>query len=113
VKIELPPEDPPESAEVHELPLKKRVTDTGKVLQEVAGMKCFHRRFIVDEKAAQCECKDCGEKLNPMWVLVQLSRRENQYHAYHARYHDELKRLSERSKTKCEHCRKMTRISQA
>lgn len=108
---ELPPEDPPKMAEVHELPVKQRATDTGKVLQVVHGMECFHRRFLVDETKAEVECKDCGEKLNPMWVLRQLAQRENQYHEYHARYHDECKRLAERSKTKCQHCGQMTRIS--
>jgi hypothetical protein len=30
-----------------------------------------------------------------------------------ARYHEEMKRLEERSLTQCEHCGKMTRISRA
>ena len=111
--VELPPEDPPESAEVHALPVKQRITDTGHVLTRVAGMKCFHRRFVIDETAAQVECKDCKEKLSPMWVLMQLAQRENKYHEYHARYQEELARLAERSKTKCQHCGQMTRISKS
>jgi DNA-directed RNA polymerase subunit RPC12/RpoP len=88
------------------------VKDTGRVLQIAPGMKCWHKRFIIDETLDTVECRDCGEKLNPMYALKTLARQESQYHQYHARYQDELRRLSERSKTKCEHCRKMTRISQ-
>ncbi len=58
-------------------------------------------------------CADCKEKLNPMWALQQLSRAEHRYHELHARYHDELKRLGERSRTKCQHCDQMTRISRS
>ncbi len=91
--------------------MKPPVSDTGRVLQVLAGMKCFHRRFIIDTTLDHVECRDCGEKLNPMYALKTLAQQENKYHEYHARYADECKRLAERSKTKCEHCRKMTRIS--
>ncbi|WP_232341271.1 hypothetical protein [Burkholderia pseudomallei] len=65
------------------------------------------------EPRDEVTCADCKEKLNPMWVLKQLSQAEHRYHELHARYHDELKRLSERSRTKCQHCGEMTRISKS
>lgn len=111
MNIELPPDDVPQMADVHQLPVKPPVVDTGKVLQLVAGMRCWHRRFIVDDTLDTVECRDCGEKLNPMYALKQLAQNENKYHEYHARYHDEQQRLAERSKTKCTHCGQMTRIS--
>ena len=94
------------------LPVKPRI-DLGKdrVLKSVHLGRCWHKRFIVDEQLAEVECADCHEKLNPMWVLQQLSIQENRFHELHARYHDELKRLGERSRTKCQHCGEMTRIS--
>ncbi|WP_413194204.1 hypothetical protein [Pararobbsia alpina] len=84
-----------------------------RVFTMVPGMTCWHRRYLVDDKKAEVECADCHEKLNPMWVLQQLAFAENRYHELHARYHDELKRLGERSRTKCEHCGQMTRISKS
>lgn len=72
---------------------------------------CQHEKFIVDRAKAEVECGACGEKLNPMWVLVQLCGRDRRFHEAHKRYHDEMKRLSERSRTKCDHCGRMTRIS--
>ena len=79
----------------------------------VQPSKCQHfmTGYIVDEKLAEVTCRACGEKLNPMWVLHQLSLTENRWHDLHARYQDELARLRERSRTKCEHCGGMTRIS--
>jgi hypothetical protein len=111
--IEIPPDEPPELAPVVTLPVKQRDHDIERVLTEVAGAKCFHRRFTVDDKLQEVECRDCKEKLNPMFALIQLSRQETRYHELHARYHDELARLAARERTKCEHCAKMTRISRA
>lgn len=109
--IEIPPDEPPSTATVHELPIKPPIVDTGKVLTVVPGMKCWHKRFTIDETLDTVECRDCGEKLNPMYALRTLARQETQYHEYHARYQDEMKRLTERSRTKCQHCGQMTRIS--
>jgi ribosomal protein S27E len=97
---------------VHELPVKIR-PELGdeRALRVVSSGGCWHKVFIVDEKLAEVTCATCGTKLNPLWVLTQLAQSENRFHELHARYHDELKRLAERSKTKCEHCGGMTRIS--
>lgn len=98
-------------ASVHTLPVKPRDTSTERVLTEVRSYACRHERFVIDDHLQEVACGDCGEKLNPMYALVQLCRKENRYHELHARYHDELNRLAERSRTKCEHCGQMTRIS--
>ena len=73
--------------------------------------KCYHGPFVVDSDAAEVTCGKCGEKLNPMVVLHRLALKESQYHAAAARYQEEMKRIAERSSTKCRHCGKMTRIS--
>lgn len=78
--------------------------------------KCRHWEFsgaqyIVDEALAEVTCSLCNEKLNPMWVLNQIAKRESRMLQAHERYVDEMKRLKERSRTKCDSCGKMTRIS--
>lgn len=103
----------PGMASVTTLPVKPRDNNIERVLTEVHTAKCYHRRFTIDEKLQEVECRDCGEKLNPMFALVQLARQENRYHELHERYQDEMTRLAERSKTKCQHCGQMTRISKA
>ncbi len=82
---------------------------------EVKESKCQHfpGRFIVDDSLAEVTCADCKEKLNPMWVLGQLATRDRNFADAHVRYNDEMKRLRERSATKCQHCKKMTRISRS
>lgn len=95
-------------------PIKPRPLGTERVFQVVTPTRkgCSHDRFIVDESLEQVECRDCGERLNPIYALLALARRETQYHAYHVRYHDEMQRLSKRQKTKCQHCGQITRISE-
>lgn len=95
------------------LPVKPRDNSTERVLTRVPGVKCLHRRFTVSEQLAEVECTDCGEKLSPIFALLQLCNQENRYHELHARYQDEMTRLAERSKTKCRHCGEMTPISRA
>ena len=72
---------------------------------------CSHSRFIIDNKKSEVECAECGEKMNPMWVLSRLTAEETRWHRAHERYQDETKRLKERSRTKCNYCGKMTHIS--
>ena len=73
--------------------------------------KCFHRQFLIDESKAEVECAHCHEKLNPMWVLAHLASENSKFHEASKRYQDEMKRINERSRTKCERCGEMTRIS--
>lgn len=72
---------------------------------------CQHPKFVVDDKKLEVECGVCAEKLNPMWVLAHLAAHDARIHAASKRYAEEMKRLSDRSKTKCHHCGKMTWIS--
>lgn len=83
------------------------------VPHEVGKHVCSHwpLQVVVSETAAEVECVTCGTKLNPVWVLARLAREDSRFHENHKRYHNELKRLGERERTKCDHCGKMTRIS--
>lgn len=78
---------------------------------EVGKLTCFHQRFVVDEKLSEVECADCKERLNPMWVLKYLAGKDNQFRESQERYQTEMARLKERSRTKCQHCGGITRIS--
>jgi hypothetical protein len=104
-----------EKGELLYLPVKRKDGDVKRVLTVAYPSygECQHKRFTIDEKLSQVECRDCGVVLNPMYALLQLAREENRYHELHARYQSELKRLAERSRTKCEHCNKMTRITRS
>lgn len=72
--------------------------------------KCRHNKYIVDPQLATVECAICGEKLNPIWVLTELSHKE----ARARNVVDDLKEQAEKTKNKlrckCQHCGEMTRI---
>lgn len=69
--------------------------------------------YVLREGETEVECGNCATKLDPMWVLKRLAERETDYERKRAIAQDEMKRLSERQKTQCDHCGKMTRISRA
>lgn len=63
------------------------------------------------EGETDVECGQCSTRLDPMWVLQQLAARESEYNRRRAVAQDEMERLSGRSRTRCEKCGHMTRIS--
>jgi hypothetical protein len=108
----LPPIDL--TADILQLPVKPRLpVNDERFLVPVPHSKCIHFRgpFQVDPKGGRCVCKGCGEEVSPMFVLEQLMNQESQWMRTRAAYQDEMKRLDERSRTKCQHCEKFTRIS--
>lgn len=75
--------------------------------------RCAHPRFIIDEALAEVECAVCSEKLNPLWVLAQLAREDRRMERVRKSMKEEHARLDSRSRTKCQHCGEMTRISRS
>lgn len=95
------------------LPVKPKHGTGNLMLVPPPPGKCnhFNASFEVDVDAAECTCSRCGEKVTPIFVLNELMRLESQWNRTRESYADEMKRLRERSSTKCIHCGKMTRIS--
>jgi hypothetical protein len=112
---ELPPANPAALAEVVPLPVVRRPSpEDGPMLQSVPlGSRCIHfnTQFEVDRDAAKCRCLGCGLEVSPMFVLEALMRKESRWMQTRAAYQDEMRRLAERERTKCQHCGKITRIS--
>jgi hypothetical protein len=86
------------------------------------GGKCNHRYQHVDgriitatyalrEGETEIECGLCHTRLDPMFVLRIMAHEENSWSRARLNYIDEMKRLKERSRTKCCYCGKMTEIS--
>jgi hypothetical protein len=84
--------------------------------------KCDHRSFYADghmrpvtykirEGETEVECGNCGTRVDPMFVLRILANEENSWSRSRQGYIEEMKRLKERSRTKCVYCGKMTEIS--
>jgi len=103
--------DPPADVIQLNAPFKKPVPKERFLV--VDHMACSHHNgpYIIDDTLAEVTCGQCKAKLNPMFVLKQLAHQETRWHTHFKQYQGEMKRLSERSKTKCQHCKQMTRIS--
>lgn len=100
---------------VRALPVNPRPSpEEGAMLVPVERGRCEHilAQFEVDVKGGKCRCKRCGEEVSPMFVLEQLMKDESRWMRTAVTYQDQMKRLAERSRTKCQHCGQMTRISQ-
>lgn len=96
------------------LPVKSRAPRDDQALRPVDPVgRCLHwnTTFEVDVDGGTCKCLGCGQHVTPMFVLEQLMKEESRWHRARASYQDEMKRLSERSRTKCQHCGGMTRVS--
>lgn len=67
--------------------------------------------YLVREGETEVECGHCHVKLDPMWVMMQLARVESRFRESEKSAHAAMTRYADRVKTKCEHCKKITRIS--
>lgn len=72
---------------------------------------CLEHAYVIDQRAGTIECSQCKKSFDPMWALADLARKESRWMETHDRYKEEMKRLAEREKTTCQHCKQMTRIS--
>ena len=66
--------------------------------------------YLIREGETEVECGLCGTRLDPMFVLKHLAEEESTWKRRREIYQDEMQRLNERRRTKCEHCERMTRI---
>jgi len=73
--------------------------------------ECREHAYIIDAEASKVTCSKCEKTFNPMSVLVDLARKESQWMMNGKRYTEEMKRLDERSRTKCKKCGEITKIS--
>lgn len=103
------------SDKIIDIPVKfKNKPEGDRLLRNVLyDRKCDHRAgtFLIDTSLEHVTCSLCNEKLNPMWVLEHLALQETKWHHAQALYQEQMARLADRQKTKCQHCGQMTKIS--
>lgn len=96
---------------VTELPVRKKVTGKNHLsLAPNALSACQHNRTQIDITKAELTCLDCQEKLNPIWFIQRLTTEEGRVYQRLRLMRAEIESLKERSKVKCEHCKKLTSI---
>jgi hypothetical protein len=96
-------------------PNEKAISIKARTRFDKAFDACFHNRVTVDETLWAVECRDCGEKLDPIQYLLNLAREEameefrlDAIKRHHKRIQDIL---AIKTKTRREHCGKITTIN--
>lgn len=108
-----PIDETDDATNVHIFPIQTTNDSIPRFLIPQRSSTCAHSAFLIDYEKAEVECQKCGEKVNPMWALWRLATQERQWHEGRERYLEEQKRLDERLRTKCQHCKQITRISRS
>ena len=71
---------------------------------------CTHKNVLVDERLAELECADCGSLINPIqWILNMRSEFARMSGSYQ-KLNTLRQKIAERSRTKCQHCNRITLI---
>lgn len=101
------------SDKVIRLPVAKRPNDRA-IERRPWGpdRTCDHHgaTYFYDESEAEVTCGGCGAKLNPVWVLAQLSAMEGRWIEGRRAYLQLKAEHEKRRRCKCQHCGQMTRI---
>lgn len=84
-------------------------------LEQRRGYKCGTNfthvgPYWVDEALQEVECSACGAKLNAIHCLVEMARSETRWLAHRETYLQQKKEIESKSKAKCQHCGKFTRL---
>lgn len=98
-------------SDVIELP-RRPVPRKGRVPLEVVRYPpgCRHLRVLVDERLSKVTCRDCKAELNPIWVLGMLAQEDDRLRSQWLMMRAEVRLLSTKTKAKCRHCGKFTRL---
>lgn len=75
------------------------------------GSRMVNVTYLIREGETEVECSHCHTKLDPMFVLRRMAHEETHWQRSRAQYIEEMERLKGRSRTQCDNCGKMTRIS--
>jgi DNA-directed RNA polymerase subunit RPC12/RpoP len=77
--------------------------------------ECTHNRVSIDEELWSVQCRDCGEKMDPIKFLVRLAHEEVGEEFRITKLRQEYKRITDilaiKTKTRCQHCKKVTTIN--
>lgn len=80
------------------------------IVIQFRSQSCFHHNLLFDEALSTVECKKCGEKLNPFFAIKQLMRLSSKWAREFAELQLEREAAAKKKHTKCQHCKKMTRV---
>jgi transcription elongation factor Elf1 len=73
--------------------------------------KCRHMKVELDEELALVTCGDCGERLDPLWILRRYADQETNLTWRIKELKDIKAKLDKKLRTKCEHCGRFTHVN--
>ena len=92
------------SIEYHEIPFSRKPNDE----------RCYHNAIEIYQGEAFLRCRKCGEPVDAMQWLIRIANQEKHNRYEMARLGEIVekikKEIDEKTRCKCEHCGKMTRI---
>jgi Zn finger protein HypA/HybF involved in hydrogenase expression len=77
------------------------------------AQQCNHYRSELDEALAELKCLDCGEKLSPIAYIKLIGEAWLHYERRIKEYQDGKRFYEAKTRCRCEHCKKMTRVRPA
>ncbi len=97
---------------VIDLPVSnRRQEENGMSLVKSKPQPCGHyRSFDINTDSDRCFCRDCGAEVSPIFVIKRMMAQESLWTRSRDRYMEDMKKLSERKRVKCQHCGKMAKI---
>lgn len=88
----------------------KKQPNDDKMFTIVRDRTCLDHAYVIDTDNDEISCSKCKKLFSPMAALIDLARKESQWHYNHEKYKMECERLDKKQRTKCQHCHKMTKI---
>ena len=90
---------------VTRLPVRHRPDpDDDPPLRVVRRSACRHDRVEIDAACAEVVCGDCGERLDPVAVLVRMSRDDDRLRWRREALREEVRGLTDRVRFTCGSC---------
>jgi ribosomal protein S27E len=94
---------------------EKTVSIKAKTSWDKTFDECEHNQVLVDESLWAIECRNCGEKLDPIKFLLKLARKESMEESRIQKLRREYKRITDilaiKTNTRCKHCGKITPVN--
>lgn len=91
-------------------PEKTNIICLNAARSKYAPGRCKHMNLTVDDELATVQCDDCGEKLNPIALLIRMTQEESRWQQRANDLKDLLQRFEEKHRCKCQHCGKFTNL---
>lgn len=74
--------------------------------------RCEHVQVELDEMDAELWCKQCDAKVNPIAWIRRLLKEDVQWNYRRDEYEKAKRRYESKKTTRCEHCKKVTRVTE-